>query len=114
MEHASTVGGDPAFLERLTTGGSLAVALCFTQTISTVHIAQDGEHLSGFEAADPGFMRWGSAPYAFDQQIEEAGLLDLGEQRPGAACASFLQLMTGLVLTPATLEDPLPCATLPA
>src|SRR2546421_345307 len=46
VEHASTVGGDPAFLERLTADGSLAVALCFTQTISTVHIARDGEHLS--------------------------------------------------------------------
>ena len=38
----------------------------------------------------------------------------VGAGRPGAACALFLQLMTGLELTPATLEDPLPCATLPA
>jgi hypothetical protein len=41
------------------------------------------------------------------------GSTDRGDTRPGAACASFLHLLTGLVLTPTLVEDPLLCATLP-
>lgn len=114
VEHASTVGGNPATLERLSADGALAVGLCFTQGISTVHVARDGEHLTGFEAAAPDSMRWGSSPHAFDAQIAEAGWTDLGDGRPAAACASFLQLVTGLTLTRAMLEASLPCAALPA
>ena len=114
VEHASTVGGDPMILERLTSEGSLAVALCWTPNIRTVHIARSGEHLCGFEADAPNSMRWGREPRSFDAQIREAGLEDPGDQRPGAACAAFLELMTGMTLTRAMLEDRLPCATLPA
>lgn len=114
VEHASTVGGDPATLERLTAGGTLAVGLCFTVGISTVHIARDGEYRTGFEADNPDFVRWGSTPHAFDAEMAEAGWPEAGVQRPGAACGRFLLLLTGLAVTPAMLEAPLPCATLPA
>ncbi len=113
MEHASTVGGDADALEHFTAGGALAVGLCFPAGISPVHVARDGEHLTGFEAIDPDFMRWGAAPHIFDRQIAEAEWPVLGDERPGAACARFLQLVTALDLTPAMLEDSLPCATLP-
>jgi hypothetical protein len=78
-----------------------------------VHVARDGVHLSCFEPPDPGSVRWGSTPHAFDLLMEEAGSTDRGDTRPGAACASFLHLLTGLVLTPTLVEDPLLCATLP-
>jgi hypothetical protein len=113
VEHASTVGSDPAVLERLTANGALGMSLCFTDAISTVHVARNGEHLTGFEAADPDFVRWGSAPNTFDPQIAAAGWADLRDERPAAACARFLHLVTGLDLTAAMLEAPLPYATLP-
>ncbi len=114
VEHASTVGGDPATLRRATGDGALGVSLCFTPTIRTVQVARGGEHLTGFEADDPDFVRWGTTPHAFDPQIAEAGWMDPGDERPAAACARFLQILTGLELSGALLEAPLPCATLPS
>jgi hypothetical protein len=114
VEHRSTTAADSEFLERVTSDGSLAVTLCFTPTISGVHVARGGEYLAGFEPDAPDFMRWGSTPHAFDPQIQKAGLRHEDHLPPGAACASFLQLLTDVALTPAMLEDPLPCATLPA
>lgn len=113
VEHRSTTAADSGFLERLTSDGSLAVSLCFTPTISGVHVARGGEYLAGFEPDAPDFMRWGSTPHALDPQIQEAGFRHEGPLPPIAACASFLRLLTDVALTPAMLEDPLPCATLP-
>jgi len=113
VEHASTTGADPDFLRHLTVDGSLAVALCFTATISTVHVARDGEHVTGFEPSFPDDPRWGTTPHAFDVEIEAAGFRQVGYQPPGGPAASFLDLVTGVTLVPAMLEDPLPCGSLP-
>ncbi|MQA32235.1 DUF6461 domain-containing protein [Modestobacter roseus] len=112
VEHASTTGGDSRVLARLTADGGTAVSLCFTPNISGVHVARDGDYLCGFEPASPDWMRWGSAPHAFDAEIQAAGFPG-SLPTPGAPAASFLHLLTGVTLTPAMLEDPLPCATMP-
>jgi hypothetical protein len=113
VEHQSTTASNPAFLQDMTSDGALAVALVFTPNINTVLVARDGEYLAGFEPDSPDFMRWGSTPHAFDAQIEAAGFRHEEYQPPGAACASFMQLLAGVELTPMMLEDRLPCATLP-
>ncbi|WP_222195924.1 DUF6461 domain-containing protein [Modestobacter italicus] len=113
VEHASTTGGDADVLARLTADGGTAVAPCSTPNVSSVHVARDGDHLCAFEPSFPDSTRWGSAPHAFDTEMRDAGFRGPVETRPGAPVASFLQLLTGVTLTPAMLEDPLPYAVLP-
>ena len=113
VEHQSTTATAPRLLERLTSDGSRAVTVCLTATIKTVHVAEAGSYRLGFEPDSPDFNRHGTTPHAFDQQIDAAGFRHEEYEPPGAALASFLHLMTGVDLSPAVLDGPLPCAGLP-
>ena len=112
VEHQSTTAADGRVLERLTSDGSRAVTVCLTATLSSVHVAEAGSYLVGFEPGFPDSIRWGSTQHAFDQQIDEAGFRHEEWEPPGAALTTFLHMVTGLTLSPAVLDGPLPCASL--
>ena len=113
VEHQSTTATDSRLLERLTSDGSRAVTVCLTATINSVDVAEAGTYLVGFEPGFPDSIRHGTAPHAFDQQIDAAGFRHEEYEPPGAALAAFLHLVTGVDLSPAVLDGPLPCAGLP-
>ena len=112
VEHQSTTAADGRVLERLTSDGSRAVTVCLTATLNSVHVAKAGSYLVGFEPGFPDSIRWGSTPHAFDRQIDAAGFRHEGYEPPGTALATFLHLVTGVTLSPAVLDGPLPCASL--
>jgi hypothetical protein len=111
VEHFSTAASDPAVLRRMTAGGGQAVALGLTLTINALLVARDGEFLAGWDVDMPDLVTWGSAPHLFDADRRAAGIGDDGV-RVAAACARFVELTTGLVLTRELLEGPLPCGSL--
>ncbi|HEX2072730.1 MAG TPA: DUF6461 domain-containing protein [Geodermatophilus sp.] len=112
VEQRTVKGGDHALLQRLTSDGGEAVALCFTPKIDVFHYCKNGEHILGFDILIPDF-RYGSEQQALDQQMHEAGLLTRDGPRPRAAVADFVERVFGLTITRSMLEDRLPCATIP-
>jgi hypothetical protein len=112
VEHFTTRGSDPAVLGPLSAGGDLAVAVSFTQTINVLMVARQGVLTSGLDIDVP-ICRFGVAPYALDAELREVGVLGGPAGNRAAACARFIELTTGVVLTPELIEGRLPCATLP-
>lgn len=112
VEHFTTRGSEQPLLERLSSGGGLALGVTFTETISVLMLARDGVLVTGFDIQLPDF-RYGSDQHAYDREMREAGFLDGVPERRGEPAARFIELVTGVVLTPDMLEAPLPCATLP-
>jgi hypothetical protein len=113
IEHFSTRGADPDWLAELSSTRGLTVNACFTETISGVLLARDGVLVCWFDVVGPAY-RFGSDQHAFDLEMCEAGFPDDGPPpRRGQPVARFIELTTGVVLTPEMLEGSLPCATLP-
>jgi hypothetical protein len=112
VSHFSTVAADVDVLQRLTAPGGRAIGLGLTMTINALEVVRDGEFLAGWDVDMPDLVSWGSAPQLFDPDRRAAGIGDDGV-RVAAACAAFVELTTGLVLTRDLLEGPLPGGSVP-
>ncbi len=109
VEHFTQVG--PKSLSRLSAISGEALALVYTQTISTFQCWTNGEYLSGFDLAAPQ-IRWGRDPHRFDTTIQQAGFLGPGVPDPPAMGARFLELTFGITIDLDLLERALPSVEL--
>lgn len=107
VEHFTTRGAEPDTLRRLSADGGEALALVYTQTISGLTYAADGEYVSGFDLVVP-HIRWGSQPYRFDTAMERAGFFLPGVRDHRAMGAHFVHLTLGITIHRHMLERPLP------
>lgn len=107
VEHFTGRGSNPQTLCRLSANGGEALALGYTQTISTFLYTASGELVNGFDLTVP-HIRWGCDPHRFDTTMERAGFLGPGVPDPPAMGARFLQLTFGITIDQRMLEQALP------
>lgn len=112
IEDFTAMGSAPATLGRLSSGGSEALALTLTETVSFFHYAADGSVVSVFDLVVP-HIRYGCDPHRLDEQMAQAGFLDGTVPDPPSMGALLAQLAFGLTITEDMIQDVSCTAELP-